>query len=202
MIPVEITQTPWHFTTGLDAFDHWQSLVAGGLALLAAVIVVCGGEFFARCKERREVAAIRTSLGVEIRHFVVIVILTRKVLISSRSAFKKGAQITASQLKLLAELPEPVIFPAIANRIGHLGPLAGSVVAFYAKIEQIKYSVKVVADPVEMRNFNDLTKEFEQTCRESRLLLNALPVDVDKATDTDTDINAEIEGMVKPDSTL
>jgi hypothetical protein len=83
-----------------------------------------------------------------------------------------------------------------------LGPLAGSVVAFYAKIEQIKYSVKVVADPVEMRNFNDLTKEFEQTCRESRLLLNALPVDVDKATDTDTDINAEIEGMVKPDSTL
>jgi hypothetical protein len=28
--------TAWHFTTGLDALDHWQTVVAGFLALLAA----------------------------------------------------------------------------------------------------------------------------------------------------------------------
>jgi hypothetical protein len=25
MIPVEITQTPWHFTTWPDALDRWQT---------------------------------------------------------------------------------------------------------------------------------------------------------------------------------
>ena len=34
--PVEITQTPWRFTTLLDAFDHWQTVIAGFAALLAA----------------------------------------------------------------------------------------------------------------------------------------------------------------------
>ena len=35
MIPVEVTQTPWHFTTGLDLFDHWQTVIAGVFALVA-----------------------------------------------------------------------------------------------------------------------------------------------------------------------
>jgi hypothetical protein len=27
---------PWHFTTWLDLLDHWQTLFAGGVAVLAA----------------------------------------------------------------------------------------------------------------------------------------------------------------------
>jgi hypothetical protein len=30
MIPVEITKTPWHFTTWPDALDHWQTGVSAG----------------------------------------------------------------------------------------------------------------------------------------------------------------------------
>jgi hypothetical protein len=56
-------QTPWRFTTWLDLLDHWQSLVAGVLTFLAAVMVVGGAEWFARRKERGEVAAIRASCG-------------------------------------------------------------------------------------------------------------------------------------------
>jgi hypothetical protein len=41
VIPVEVTQTPWHYTNFWDWLDHWQTLIAGGLALLAAVIAVC-----------------------------------------------------------------------------------------------------------------------------------------------------------------
>ena len=37
MIPVEVTQTPWHYTTWPDALDHWQTLIAGGLAFVAGV---------------------------------------------------------------------------------------------------------------------------------------------------------------------
>ena len=40
MIPVEVTQAPWHFTTGLDALDHWQTVIAGVLALAAGVLTV------------------------------------------------------------------------------------------------------------------------------------------------------------------
>jgi hypothetical protein len=32
MIPVEVAQTPWHFTTVPDALDHWQTGIASVLA--------------------------------------------------------------------------------------------------------------------------------------------------------------------------
>jgi hypothetical protein len=40
VIPIEVTQTPWHFTTCLDLFDHWQTVFAGVLALAAGLITV------------------------------------------------------------------------------------------------------------------------------------------------------------------
>jgi hypothetical protein len=64
---MEGAQTPWRFTTWLDVFDRWRLLAAGVLALLAALIVVGGAEWFARSNERREVDALRVSLAVEIR---------------------------------------------------------------------------------------------------------------------------------------
>ena len=37
MIPVEVTSSPWHYTTFPDALDHWQTLIAGVLAFAAGV---------------------------------------------------------------------------------------------------------------------------------------------------------------------
>ncbi len=82
---------PWHFTTLPDVFDHWQSLLAGLLAFFAALIVVGGSEYFGRRKERREIAAIRASLGVEIRLFIVTLFETHKVLTRLIGAFRKGS---------------------------------------------------------------------------------------------------------------
>ena len=31
---------PWHYTTLVDFVDHWQTLIAGLIALIAAVITV------------------------------------------------------------------------------------------------------------------------------------------------------------------
>ena len=189
---------PWHFTTWPDLLDHWQSLAAGLVAVFAAIIAIGGTELFARLKERREIAAIRASLGVEIRLFIVTLLETHKVLTRLIGAFRKGAPITGSEVKSLAELPEPTVFPATADRVGHLGSHAGSVVAFYAKIEHIKYSVKVAADAAErlfLADFNRLAELFEETCRESLPLLDVLPV---KEAD-DAAIRAEIAGMGKLD---
>ena len=80
MIPVEVTQTPWHYTTFWDWVDHWQTLIAGLVALLAALIAIFGAEFFARCKERREIQTLRATLAVEIRQYIDILIKTREIL--------------------------------------------------------------------------------------------------------------------------
>jgi hypothetical protein len=55
VIPVEATQTPWHYTTFWDWVDHWQTLIAGGFALLAGVGTVVATIIIAR----RQIAASR-----------------------------------------------------------------------------------------------------------------------------------------------
>ena len=67
MIPVEVTSAPWHYTTFWDWLDHWQTLIAGGVALLAALIAVQITLRVERRKADREVDALRKSLAVEFR---------------------------------------------------------------------------------------------------------------------------------------
>jgi hypothetical protein len=52
----EVTE-PWHYTTALDALDHWQALIAGGLGFLAAIIVVYVTLRIERRKLERELDA-------------------------------------------------------------------------------------------------------------------------------------------------
>jgi hypothetical protein len=92
VIPVEVTQTPWNYTTFWDWLDHWQSLVAGLVALLAALVAVLGSEVFARRKERREIQALRDSLASEIRLYFDLLIKGRQVLTRSKEAFRSGGQ--------------------------------------------------------------------------------------------------------------
>jgi hypothetical protein len=55
VIPVEVTQTPWHYTTFWDWLDHWQTLIAGSLALLAGF----GTVVMTRRIANRQIAASR-----------------------------------------------------------------------------------------------------------------------------------------------
>ena len=61
MIPVEVIQTAWRFTTSADALDHWQSLAAGLVALLAALIAVFAAELSARSAKKCEPYAPRSQ---------------------------------------------------------------------------------------------------------------------------------------------
>ena len=90
MILVEVTQPPGHFTTWLDLLDHWQSLVAGSVALIAALIAVLVPERFARRKEQREIDALRTLLAGEIRLYLDLLISTRRLLTTRKEDFRKG----------------------------------------------------------------------------------------------------------------
>jgi hypothetical protein len=68
MIPVEVTQAPWHATGFWDWVDHWQTLIAGVLAFAAGVgTVVVAMRVIAATREQTAVARkqIETTLGLE-----------------------------------------------------------------------------------------------------------------------------------------
>jgi hypothetical protein len=179
-------QTPWHFTTWLDLLDHWQSLAAGLIALLAAVVAVGGGEFFARQKERREVAAIRASLSAEIRHYIEILILTHDFL--ARLIAEKE-HLARTEMAAFIDFPEPTVYPAAADRIGRLGPLAADVTEFYVAFQALKFVWRIRVDRSKT-SWAVIAETLEDFCQQSLPLFSALPIN-------DADLKAKIEGMSK-----
>jgi hypothetical protein len=178
-----ICPPPWHFTTwlDLDLLDHWQTLIAGGLALLAAIIAALIAVISARRKERREIKAIRLSLTEEIwwllRHLLEVHKGLRELSVLS-SGWAAGWP--ASAVRDYASLREAVVYPAIADKIGFTGKLAPYVVAFYGNIEHLRSHVRTAtADPAQTltsMKLDEIAEQFEQACQENALpLLNQLP---------------------------
>jgi hypothetical protein len=193
-----ITTSPpwqWQFTTWLALLDHWQTLVAGVLALGAASIAVRA----ARQKERREVEAIRLSLAVEIRRLVNVLLEAHKgfgeafSLASSTNRRPRGDDV----VKIISQCA-PVVFPAMADRVGLLGSrVAPYVLTFYSNLKGIEHVGRMVAsnpaEPVPPDSLRALMKRIEDACRQNVLpLLSKLPRD---KADPDTERKAKIEAM-------
>ena len=108
MIPVEVAQTPWHFTTGLDALDHWQTVIAGVLAFVAGVGTVVATMFIAhrqiaasREEANRVIAATRDQTSVTAKQTETTVRLERERVLSEDKAFR--AMLEAALARVLAE---------------------------------------------------------------------------------------------------
>jgi hypothetical protein len=179
---------PWCFTTLLDLFERWQTLVAGLVALLAAWITVRESKRLERRKEQRENDAIRASLAVEIQRFIDTLLRTRLMIQKQMSE----PRFTLSDLRKFTDFSQPVVYPAMADRIGLLGsPLAKDVVTFYADVERIKFTAKIDADnPADQISF--VVHLIEETCRATLPLVDALQLD------EAVNIKARIEEMAKP----
>lgn len=123
---------PWHYSTFLDLIDHWQALIAGMLGFAAAIIVI---RFTLKIEQRkldRELDALRKSLAVELRQVVPRALGAGVAL---RDLARSRQQITARMVENYARIPVPVIYPAIADKIGLLGNDAMGVVIVYSSIE-------------------------------------------------------------------
>ena len=164
---------------------NWQTLIAGLAALLAALIAVVVPEWRAR-------KAVRASLASEVRQYVDLLIKTRHILTESKKAFRLGGP-PPRDFRVLSELQPPVVYPAAADKFGLLGrPRAAAVVDFYATIERVNFTVRVLSkDPpeedVSMSNYLRLINLFEVACRASLPLLSEFPFDK-----RDADFRAEI----------
>ena len=130
---------PWHFTTVIDLIDHWQSLLGGLLASGAAILVVWFTLKSESRKTDRELAALRRSLGVEIRQRVVGALSAHRSL--RRLAQTQNTQITSRMIESLTFLPQPVVYPASADKIGLLGSQAMEIVIVYGLLEAVRDNV-------------------------------------------------------------
>ena len=99
MIPVEVAQTPWHFTTGLDALDHWQTVIAGVLAFVAGVGTVVATMFIAhrqiaasREEANRVIAATRDQTSVTAKQTETTVRLERERVLKRRQGISRNAR--------------------------------------------------------------------------------------------------------------
>jgi hypothetical protein len=152
----------------------WQTVIAGLAALVAAFIAVIVPEWRAR-------KALRASLGSEIRLYVGLLIEARYRLTKGKEAFRSGKP-PHRDFRDWAVLPPPVVYPAAADRLGHVRrPSAANVVEFYGNIELANFTVRALSnEPTEnisVETYSILIALFENACRESLPLLSEFPFD-------------------------
>jgi hypothetical protein len=120
---------PWHFTTWLDLFDHWQTAIAGLIALIAVQVTLQ----VERGKAVRELDALRKSLAVELRQQITRAFGVYDGLRELSS--KSDSPITARMVESLSRMPAPIIYSANAGKIGYLEGDAMDVVIVHTVLE-------------------------------------------------------------------
>ncbi len=130
---------PWHYTTIVDFVDHWQTLLAGLIALIAAIITVFVALKVERRKVDREVDALRKSLAIELRQLVPRALGAHTSL--QKLGSKTGEQITSRMVESLSRVPVPIVYPANAHKIGLLESDAMDVVIVYGLLDIARDSV-------------------------------------------------------------
>jgi hypothetical protein len=105
VIPVE---TPWHYTTWPDALDHWQTIIAGGFALLAgfgtvvATMIIANRQIAASREEAdRVIAATRAQTEATFKQTEATVRLEDLRNASEAEAFR--VMLEAAMARVLAE---------------------------------------------------------------------------------------------------
>jgi hypothetical protein len=161
VIPVEVTQTSWHFTTLLDLLDHWQTLFAGALAVLAAWRTIRATtesadrevkasqdqtavaqrqiETAVRLEQDRaasEVDTLRKSLAIEFRLHVATALVAYNGL--HGLGFMPNAPITKMMVEDKSRMAAPIIYPANAGKIALLGAEATDVMIVYDLLEDAR----------------------------------------------------------------
>jgi hypothetical protein len=172
----------------------WQNLLAGVFALGAALIVV----WASRLQERRQVEAMRLSLALDIRRLIDIMLQTHNFFSLATNQPPLRADAVAREI-LRAE---PIVFPAVAGRVGLLeSPLAGYVLMFHANLKQIEHQGRSAANQygdVPPADLRALVKLIEKACRQTALpLLSELPQDKN-SPDTERKTKIEAMGLTGP----
>jgi len=162
----------------IDLLDHWQTLIAGLLALLAAFITVLVTLRVERGKARREVDALRKSLAVELRQQIARALSVQSSL--RKLSSKPDGPITAKMVESHSRMPAPIIYSANAGKIGLLGDDAMDVAMVYTLLEGARGRVDRLAtnyrtpDNVDPTDVMSIAGAFLEACQPALRVLPKL----------------------------
>lgn len=194
---------PWHYTTIVDFVDHWQTLLAGLIALIAAMIAVFVTLKVERRKTDREVEALRKSLAIELRQLIPGALGVYDSL--QKRGRELGEPITARTVESLSRIPVPIVYPANAHKIGLLEGDAMDVVIIYGLLEIARDGA---ARLMTYRTPDDITpcvvlntaEAFLEVCKYAQSVLPKLGTGVASHDDRDTELLRRISAAASNQS--
>lgn len=130
---------PWHYTTIVDFVDHWQTLLAGLIALIAAIITVFVTLKVERRTADRELEALRKSLAIELRQIILRALGVYDSL--TKLGRNTNEPITARMVESYSRMSAPVIYLGNAHKIGLLEKDAMDVVIVYGQLDNARDGV-------------------------------------------------------------
>jgi hypothetical protein len=189
----------WQYTTILDAFDHWQALLAGLLGFAAAIIAVILTLRIEQRKTERELDALRKSLAYELRQQVPRALGAG---LSLREVALGSDPITARVIESYARLPTPLVYPANADKIGLLGQDAMNVVIFYSLMETCRGAVTSLMNARDPDNISKETvaataNALITACEYAQNILPKFKTGVPRIDQKDQELMERIEGVVQ-----
>ncbi len=162
----------WRYTTFVDFLDHWQSLLAGIIALIAAVIAMRVTLKIEQKKFDRELDALRKSLAIELRQLVPKAFKAYESL--HKLAMKADGPITTRIVESYSRVPIPIVYPANAHKIGLLEADAMDVVIVYGLLEIARDGTNKLMrhrtpDDIDRQLVSGIAQAFLETCRYARV---------------------------------
>jgi len=162
----------------------WGSLIGGVFALIAGIIAYLGARYAAemqrkieRQKYDQETETVRKSLAIELRQMVTRSLGVHDAL--KGLATQLNGPITVRIFQSAISVPTPVVYPAIADRIGLLHGEAMDIVIVYQLIEIGRNAASQLMqhpkpDNLPPRNVASIATPFLQACIYARGILPKL----------------------------
>tara|TARA_R110000796_G_scaffold121512_1_gene235790 strand:- start:534 stop:1163 length:630 start_codon:yes stop_codon:yes gene_type:complete len=184
----------------VNFLDHWQTLITGLIALVAAIITVRCTLAVERRKAKRELEALRKSLAVELRLLIPRALGVHGSL--TKLGSKTDGPITAKMVESLSRMPVPIVYPGNAHKIGLLEKDAMDVVIVYALLETARSGVARIITTY--RTPDDIHRDvvlvmataFLEVCNYSRSVLPKFRTGVASHDDRDNELLSKIEASI------
>jgi hypothetical protein len=195
--------SPWQYTTLLDAIDHWQALIAGTLGFFAAIGVVW---LTLRAEKRQrgtDLDALRRSIAVELRIMIPQSLKAHTLL---RSLPTEGSPITTRMIEHYSYVHTATVFPAIAQRVGILGTEAMQLVIVYSLFEVARNGAARLMRSRQPDNLNpavidSLARSFLAPCAQSISLLLSIKTGTPEHDQKDAELIRSIQQAALASST-
>jgi len=189
----------WRYTTLLDLLDHWQTMIAGMTALVAAIITVRVTLAVEQRKVDRELDGLRKSLAVELRQLIPSALAAYTSL--TNLGRKTDGPITTGMVQASSVIRTPLVYNSNVYRIGSLERDAMDVLTIYGLIETARENVRLIGksqapDDVSPAVVLQAAAIFLEACNYASIVLPKLRTGVAAHDDRDAELIETIRAAV------